>query len=477
MTNGKNIIRKEMLVFRYNGNTNGLALHQKVTEWCHHTLNPAIGQLLSMYEQTNEVIQIDSIDLSIDIENSADWEIGLNEKIEQQFDKILQEKISRRSNANGTKASLVNFQEMFRYYLRHGLLPWQSVITNKSGFESALREWLSNSSSEDLKLLLVSIRGENENVVLRLTNLLNDHDFEKFVADAIDGSIANIELLMNDAILISHNIQNEKSNLLFSLRKKIIEGLVLQPSEDSISHALKEWLRVLSKTVGGQLEKIVAGKISSPLVKSIITKMEKEDLDNKSTASKTAFSGPTAENAIKDVKDSGKELMKDLSEGIFISNAGAVIIAPFLHTLFSKTGLLIENKFSNESAALSLLHYCITGNTHPAEFELLLPKILCGENPSKDVFIPSVLDIKMLKEADEMLVSAIEHWSILKNTSVNGLRDSFLQRNGKLTFNNDTWLLQVEQRPYDMLLQHLPWNISMIKLPWMQYLLKTEWIY
>ena len=78
---------------------------------------------------------------------------------------------------------------------------------------------------------------------------------------------------------------------------------------------------------------------------------------------------------------------------------------------------------------------------------------------------------------DEVLLSVIEHWNILQNTSVEGLRQSFLQRNGKLSYNGSEWLLQVEQQPYDMLLQHLPWNISMIKLPWMEQMLKTEWIH
>ena len=75
-----------------------------------------------------------------------------------------------------------------------------------------------------------------------------------------------------------------------------------------------------------------------------------------------------------------------------------------------------------------------------------------------------------------MLGSVIEHWVILKNTSIEGLRESFLQRNGKLTFANNEWLLQVEQKPYDMLLQSLPWNIGFIKLAWMNQILITEWI-
>jgi hypothetical protein len=88
-----------------------------------------------------------------------------------------------------------------------------------------------------------------------------------------------------------------------------------------------------------------------------------------------------------------------------------------------------------------------------------------------------VLDDFCKEEANNLLQSVVEHWSILKNTSVAGLQESFLQRNGKLLFKEHEWNLQVEQRPYDMLLQNLPWNISMIKLSWMPHLLRTEWVF
>jgi len=106
----------------------------------------------------------------------------------------------------------------------------------------------------------------------------------------------------------------------------------------------------------------------------------------------------------------------------------------------------------------------------------VLPKLLCGI----DIEFPINTNIRItddqMKEVDEMLLAIIEHWSVLKNTSIDGLRESFLKRSGKLTIENREWLLQIEQRPYDMLLQQLPWGISMIKLPWMKKLLITEWV-
>jgi hypothetical protein len=169
-------------------------------------------------------------------------------------------------------------------------------------------------------------------------------------------------------------------------------------------------------------------------------------------------------------------LIKELTEGVFIHNAGAVIIASFLPALFSRTGILTDNTIRDLNQALSLVHYCITGSKSPVEFDLLLPKILLGIEP-ETVFDPDIFpDEKQISEADEMLASIVEYWDVLKDTTIDGLREAFLQRKGKLTFNNEEWFLIVEQKPYDMLLEQLPWNISMIKLPWMRNLLRTQWI-
>ncbi|MFN0276475.1 MAG: contractile injection system tape measure protein, partial [Chitinophagales bacterium] len=79
------------------------------------------------------------------------------------------------------------------------------------------------------------------------------------------------------------------------------------------------------------------------------------------------------------------------------------------------------------------------------------------------------------QEVDDVLHSIIKHWTVLKNTSLDSLRNTFLQREGKLTFLDDEWLLQVEQKTVDILMNKMPWGVSYIKLPWMKHVLRTEW--
>ncbi|HEV2830338.1 MAG TPA: contractile injection system tape measure protein, partial [Hanamia sp.] len=63
------------------------------------------------------------------------------------------------------------------------------------------------------------------------------------------------------------------------------------------------------------------------------------------------------------------------------------------------------------------------------------------------------------------------------NTPSQGLQETFLQRNGKLIFNETDgyWKLVVERKAVDILLDRIPWGFSYVQLPWMKYALITEW--
>ena len=86
-----------------------------------------------------------------------------------------------------------------------------------------------------------------------------------------------------------------------------------------------------------------------------------------------------------------------------------------------------------------------------------------------------LLSAEQKAEAQDLLASVIEHWSALKNTSPSGLREAFLQRDGRLADRPDGWKLTVEQRPVDVLLSSLPWGLSIVRLPWMAAPLWVDW--
>lgn len=168
---------------------------------------------------------------------------------------------------------------------------------------------------------------------------------------------------------------------------------------------------------------------------------------------------------------------KPLDEtGVFVENAGLVLLHPFLAMLFKHLELTHDNTILDPDKALFLLHFAATGTTEAQEWELVVPKVLCGL--PLDYAAPTRVELTSAAktEVEELLKSVVEHWGALGNTTPDGLRDGFLRRKGRLSDSGDTYILKVEQLGYDMLLEQLPWGIGMIKLPWNQRLLRTEWV-
>ena len=162
-------------------------------------------------------------------------------------------------------------------------------------------------------------------------------------------------------------------------------------------------------------------------------------------------------------------------EGIYLENAGLVLLHPFLPTLFEGLGIATEGKLLQPERALCLLHFLATGQSVAPEYHLMLPKVLCGvalENPME-----ADVDLRAdeFEEAEALLQAVIRHWGALRNSSPDALRGTFLLRPGKLSLRGGDWLLQVEAQTCDLLLDQLPWSVSMIQLPWMEQKLWVEW--
>jgi hypothetical protein len=182
-----------------------------------------------------------------------------------------------------------------------------------------------------------------------------------------------------------------------------------------------------------------------------------------------------------EVAEQTKKKYHDRTEALteyYVMNAGIVLCWPYLHLLFDRLGYLLASDFRDQDArerAVHILGYIAAGHDKFEEHELTFQKFLAGW-PFQ---MPLVKDLKLFKkekrECDAMLRSLISNWPILKNTSIEGLRSSFFQRNGKLRKEDESWRIIVEQKSYDMLLDHLSYSIAIIKLPWFKEILKVDW--
>jgi len=165
--------------------------------------------------------------------------------------------------------------------------------------------------------------------------------------------------------------------------------------------------------------------------------------------------------------------------GLLVHHAGLVLVHPFLPRLMDAVGISGADGTLGRGVlprAASLLHFLATGVDEVWEFDAAFVKVLLGLQPQAQLPISSgLLSDEDLEEADALLRAVVEHWRVLKNTSIEVLRESFLQRPGLLHEDEQGWHLQVESRTHDVLLDHLPWSIGVAKLPWVSKPIFTDW--
>jgi Contractile injection system tape measure protein len=164
---------------------------------------------------------------------------------------------------------------------------------------------------------------------------------------------------------------------------------------------------------------------------------------------------------------------------VYIQNAGLVLLHPLLTHFFSRLGLTEKNQFTGEAAqhrSAHLLQFLADGGQEHPEHQLVLNKILCNIPIEQPIPLQITIIETERAVAAELLEVVRQRWEKMKNTSIEGLQLSFLQRGGAITATPDGWKLRVEQKGIDVLLQYLPWSWGMIRLPWMNKTLYTEWI-
>ena len=166
----------------------------------------------------------------------------------------------------------------------------------------------------------------------------------------------------------------------------------------------------------------------------------------------------------------------DPGGGILVEHAGLVLLHPFLGQFLAGLAVVVEDELVDPERALCLLHHLATGEIVAPEYRLTMAKVLCDVPLDRPVAADVGITAVEVAEASALLEAAIAHWGALGAASPDALRGEFLLREGTLTIDDDgDWLLRVERRTVDILLDQLPWGTSLIKLPWMPRLLKVEW--
>lgn len=167
-------------------------------------------------------------------------------------------------------------------------------------------------------------------------------------------------------------------------------------------------------------------------------------------------------------------------EFIEVTNAGLALLSPYYPRLFSMLDLLDNKKdfkdMNSRIRAIFILQYLVGLNkTEYTEQDLAFNRILVNCPFSEPLPKELKLNAKEIEVTDSLLNSLKTNWSKMKNTRIEGIQKAFIERNGKLEKKEVFWILNVEERAYDILIDSVPWSFHLIHFPWLKENIKVNW--
>ena len=254
--------------------------------------------------------------------------------------------------------------------------------------------------------------------------------------------------------------------------RALLQHLAAAPGADSV--AAQRLLAAASPQQRSRLEVALQGEAA---MKAAQVEALDAALQKALKPTEPAASDPTA--TARPTTPPTPQSRSDVDDELVIDGAGMVLLWPFLETLFSRLELLTQERLFGDEAqrqrAMALLGFLVDGDGDPPEWRLTLAKLLCGALPQAPYGLEAPLSDAEQAEAEALLQAVLDHADGRLGDDGTALRQGFLQRPGLLSARPGAWVLQVERRPGDELLDGLPWSWSWIRLPWMDDLLQVVW--
>lgn len=499
MMGNQHIIQKQVLEVEMENPGDAFQFRNRLGEVYHEMILPQLTILFDELGNGHKTYRIETINIDAGTIAKPNWEQELTDKIIAEARQAIQlrepvwkapvtnpqPRSKAQSLIKNNEAEVINesreqevlgqtekiasyeFYELFETYLARGRLAWYATAD-----QNLLQAFAALILPEKSLVLRLGgyLQTANDTVLLRLIYLLPNNSLNQL-----------IQMLLHEkhAGLTKHFLQLvelvERILLHQSLKELYVKKGVYLPAFRSLYYvSTDQFISFLARQI------VQYFKTNLPaILPEILQSLSPYDNPLQNAMINTIQSGISEKLEDRIVLPEVNEV--EAVDGLFISNAGLVMLHPFLPQLFKELHLIEQNDFIDELCrmkAVLLTSYLATAEPVANDYDLMIEKVLCGLNPSA----PIICNIELLeqerKEADDLLAQIIQLWKhngVQVNGTVEGFRQSFLQRQGKLTQKQKDWRLQVQQLPYDMVLSSLPWSISMVKTPWMQGMIWIEW--
>ena len=474
---------------------------------------PLLEKRLDEWGGVNQILRFDRLVLDVRVDS---WEKSdqLINKIEDELRKKIQRdysfglngtpKLIRPENAGFDDEENVSEtvpyeiesaesrKQIFLAFIETGILPWYG---RKEQIIKLLKSanWKKSLNDKVFVESLIKAISQNENALHRfiwqvpVPNLLDvlftkkvlrtDSKSELLKAlkkTSPDFTESLIRFAFNSISKDGKTLEKDINELFYNYKKDSY------PSQKTSKNGFLNWMQShFSEVPIQEIEKYLNEEKKESLFnkQNLIVKPERGHFETKTE--KFLENNPTiiSGNNFRSVREK-ESLRQNESQEWSIQNAGQILFHPFLKFFFQRFDWLNEHDLllpEHKMKAVQALHYSVTGTTDFFEADMILEKFLCGIPFEEPVLSESLLSGKIKREATFMVKEVIRNWPELKSTSPAGLRELFIQRDGKLFKSDSGYQLIVERKTQDILLEKLSWNISIIKMPWQKELLFVEW--
>ncbi|NEQ68603.1 MAG: hypothetical protein F6K21_24500 [Symploca sp. SIO2D2] len=501
MNQQRHVIKQLILELQLGSQEGAFELQNEVSELYRTKIVPLMDELLSQFSNPDIVHRIETLELDLGTIEIENLERSLIEKTTQYLSQYLEGcgdagtrgrgdgetgrrgdgemgrwgdgEIGRWGESRTGKSEFAESLELLTYFIRTGTLPWWAKPLSKQELEKCCQSFLISAPEALLSLLFTP----DERPLKRIIYQFSDR------------------ILLQIGQILAPNLSSSFAQGYGKLGKKNWDAgtgqreisFTLTPQQ----YRLEYWRGLLYSLLARQNLPLDEQQIRQEVQLHLASYQKRVG----ETTKQTRRRGDTETRRMEIPPKISLTLQQELelspsnnplressgrfsqAEEIYVPNAGLVIIWPFLERFYQTLGLVEGKSFNNlESGerAVLILQYLVDGSIDIPESNLPLNKILCGFDPFEP--IPTAFEPTESEKAEcQTLLSAIiQHWSSLKNTSIPGFQQLFLERKGILRVRDGCWLLQLEQAPQDVLLDTIPWSIRVVKLPWMEEIVYVE---
>lgn len=505
----KHIIEKVCLEVNTSSEKEAHRIQRNAEVYIQNKLFPLLEKLFDEFDSGTDIIRFDQLDIDFSLENWQDEDtlkLKLTETLRTHLNgqrgpvEMKPDTEGKFKQAEPIKQLIdpeQNHQAAFLFFIENGYLPWfgkQEYITEVTSPEKWTKYLRNDNFLTELKEVLRTKKMAVERMVFQFSN--------EVIVDFV--VVCNILIVRDKSRLLDfidnseYNFRNNflKCVLMFSVQsadnKKCLDRLIKIQAAGKKYKAqnITELIEEMEK-LNSEMRRYFTGESLALFLPD--SEDDSRKRINELLKIKTdVISGKGSNESVNSPHDKkptiqNEEFVTDEKEPLFfgkdkrdilVKNAGLVILGPFFTTFLKQFNWLEESgmiKKEERDRAVQSLHFMACGETNFFEGNLSFEKFLCGVPLSTPIPKQSLLNNEVLKETENLFRQVIKHWPELKNTGTDGLRQMFLNRNGKLIKTERGFKVIVERKAQDILLDKLQWNISLLKLPWKKELLFVEW--